>query len=92
MVDGRCAQCGQSFGMAAQRQRVPTATGRVICRECADALLGAAAGVVTAKPTQEVANAVSVSGWFARLRRRRRGQSADATPTGHDTPVPPMPQ
>ena len=41
MVAATCEQCGRPFGMAAQRRRVETITGRQICRGCADTLLGA---------------------------------------------------
>jgi hypothetical protein len=65
----KCPQCGRAFGMS--RKPTETTTGRVICVECRDDLLAAAAGVMT-NPDARVAGAIGVQGWFRRLRARRR--------------------
>lgn len=64
-----CPDCGRAFGMS--RKRVETVTGRVVCAECRDDALAAAAGVL-ANPEQPVPGAIATQGWFRRLRARRR--------------------
>ena len=66
-----CADCGRRFVGTPQK----SFTGRDLCRDCSGLLSATAAGVLTGGPTAEgqVANAISVRGWFERIRRHRRG-------------------
>jgi hypothetical protein len=51
-----------------------------LCDGCADHLLGLAAGMIKAGPSasmpEQVESAMSTSGWFARLRKRRRAEKS----------------
>lgn len=46
-----------------------TMTGRQLCERCNDSLLGATAGYVA---SGTIEGAISTSGWYSRLRERRR--------------------
>lgn len=66
-----CADCGRRY---VGRPHL-SYTGRELCRDCSGAINAGAAGALTGGPELEgqVANAISVRGWFQRLRRSRRG-------------------
>ena len=66
-----CPDCGRRF----VGRPHTSFTGRELCGDCAGAITAAAAGALTGGPGLEgqVANAISVRGWFQRLRRMRRG-------------------
>lgn len=63
-----CPECNERT----KTPLVKTPTGRVICASCDGKLTAAAAGIITATPGDEVASAISVTGWFRRLRNRTR--------------------
>jgi hypothetical protein len=72
VVATKCPDCGRAFGMSIKRAE--TITGRVVCTDCRDDTLAAAAGVITT-PATPVAGAVASQGWFRRLRARRTPRS-----------------
>jgi hypothetical protein len=70
-----CPDCGRPFGP--RRRPVETVTGRLVCAECRDDVLAAAAGVL-ANPEAPVVGAIATQGWLRRQRERRRGETGSA--------------
>jgi hypothetical protein len=65
---GPCEQCG-----APTTERIETATGRLVCRGCADEVLAGSAAVLDGGGAGE---AVAIRGWLRRARQwRLRGRS-----------------
>lgn len=64
-----CPECGKPFGPTGVR--VQTITGRIVCEQCRDDLLAAAAGVI-AHPQAPIPGAIETQGWFRRLRLRKQ--------------------
>ena len=66
-----CDQCKVATNGPAHR----TITGRSLCGQCNDRLLGATVGLLAAgsgaDTTTQIVSAVSTGNWFARFRRRR---------------------
>ena len=60
---GMCEECGQPT-----KERVETATGRLVCQSCADTLLAAQAAVLQGGDAGE---AVAIRGWLRRAREWR---------------------
>jgi hypothetical protein len=61
-----CDNCGKRTSGAPK----VTATGRKLCPRCNDQLLGLATGMFATG--NDPAGSLAVSGWFSRLRERRR--------------------
>jgi hypothetical protein len=65
---GSCDECGRPT-----KERIQTATGRLVCQECSDDILAASAAVTLGGGTGE---AVATRGWLRRAREwRLRGRS-----------------
>jgi ribosomal protein L37AE/L43A len=65
---GSCDECGQPT-----KERIETATGRLVCQKCSDDITAASAAVVLGGGAGE---AVATRGWLRRVREwRLRGRS-----------------
>ena len=65
---GSCEECGQPT-----KERVETATGRLVCQKCSDDILAASAAVALGGGAGE---AVATRGWLRRAREwRLRGRT-----------------
>lgn len=60
-----CDTCRKQFRGTPLR----SATGRELCSDCHDSLLGLAAGSLASGG--DVGTSIATAGWFARLRKRR---------------------
>lgn len=69
---GTCEDCGRPT-----RERIETATGRLICRPCRDTLQAASAAVMTGGGAGE---AIAIRGWMRRARAWRLGRNLDRPP------------
>jgi hypothetical protein len=71
-----CEECKQRASGPGHR----TATNRLLCDDCHNRLLGAAAGIISAGPGAPTATtipaAIATSGFFASLRRRRAARGS----------------
>ena len=64
---GMCEQCGQPA-----KERVETASGRLVCQRCADDVVAGSAAVIRGGDAGE---AVAIRGWLRRVREwRLRGR------------------
>jgi hypothetical protein len=73
MAAFRCENCGK----ASSGPPKVTVTGRKLCQRCNDQLTGLAAGMITTG--NDPAGSIAVSGWFSRLRQRRRRRTPPRT-------------
>jgi hypothetical protein len=74
---GLCDTCA-----APSHERVETATGRLVCQDCADDITASTAAVLTGAPglAADVGEAIAIRGWIRRMREwrtGRRGQRPD---------------
>jgi ribosomal protein L37AE/L43A len=60
---GSCDECGQPT-----KERVETATGRLVCRKCSDDIIAASAAVIRGGGAGD---AVAALGWLRRTREWR---------------------
>jgi len=76
---GTCEDCGRPT-----RERIKTATGRLVCRSCDDTLRAAGAAVMTGGGAGE---AIAIRGWMRRARAWRLGRNQGRLPGRPEEPT-----